>query len=108
MENQPDRYRRLEDPDQRAFVRSEINRFLVDATKAGCESIGCTGVSFVLMGMAYWSEEIVELDPALAARYLRQLALIYDPKSNHQKRTRAELKRRDLFKQICAIAGEAP
>jgi hypothetical protein len=56
------------------------------------------------MGMGYWTEELAEIDQGLTSRYLRQLALIADPKTTPTTKRKAELKRRELFQQICAGA----
>lgn len=100
-----DRYRLIEEPGQREFVRSEMNRFLVEATERGCESIGCTGISFVLMGVGSWFRELCEIDPAVTAQYFRTLAVIADPKASESTKQKAEARRTRLFKALCGAAG---
>lgn len=100
-----DRYRRIEEPGQREFVLGEVNRFLVEATLRGSESIGCTGVSFVLMGIGSWFRELAELDPRNTAQYFRTLAVLADPTTSRAAKLKAEQRRTTLFKALCETAG---
>lgn len=47
-------------------VTEIIERHLFHAVEAGAEEVGCSGLSFVLAGMACWGRELVEIDRAAA------------------------------------------
>jgi|AntRauTorcE11897_2_1112592.scaffolds.fasta_scaffold54301_2 hypothetical protein len=95
------RHRQITAPDQVAFVLSELNRILVDATERGCESLSCSGVSFVLLGMREWVWELRELDARLTAEHLRALADCVDPGSSTLKRDSAAKRVRSTFTRLC-------
>ncbi|WP_422074156.1 hypothetical protein [Tranquillimonas rosea] len=75
---------------------------LQNATQDGATTIGCTGASFVILGLGIWASELVELDPKASARMLRSLADIYDPATNDTKKMHAEKKRRAAVDRILA------
>lgn len=96
-----DRYRNITDPAQRAFVTDEIRRYLLAATERACESLSCTGVSFVLMGVRYWLTELAEIDARQAARYFRALADWIDPDSPPRRVELAVKRQKKAFLALC-------
>lgn len=75
---------------------------LLKLTEQGAQAMGCTGVSFVLMGMSIWTSELTELDSKAATQLLRSLADLYDPNTNDTGKARAEKKRRSAVNRIFA------
>ncbi|EKF17096.1 hypothetical protein [Nitratireductor pacificus] len=73
----------------------------MDATERGARAIGSTGASFVIIGIGVWTVELAELDGRAAAKYLRALADLFDPRTNDNQKRRAEKDRaqavRDLY-----------
>jgi len=81
------------DPDMQGAIRGRVYEHLLAVTEAGARSIGCTGASFVIMGVGIWGAELSELHPRAAAQMMRALADIYDPATNPTQKARAEKKR---------------
>ncbi|WP_420415894.1 hypothetical protein [Marinovum algicola] len=75
---------------------------LLSVTEEGAKALGCTGASFVILGMAIWARELAELDPKAAVQMLRSIADIYDPTLNTTKKARAERKRRAAVDRLLA------
>lgn len=75
---------------------------LLAVTEEGAKAVGCTGASFVILGMAIWGSELAELDAKAAAQMLRSIADIYDPTLNATKKMRAEKKRRAAVDRLLA------
>ncbi|OWU80453.1 hypothetical protein ATO1_08900 [Phaeobacter sp. 22II1-1F12B] len=71
-------------------------------TEEGAKNIGCTGASFVILGLGIWAEELAELDGKASAQMLRALADLYDPTSNQPKKFNAEKKRRSAVDRLLA------
>jgi hypothetical protein len=52
--------------------------------------------------MGCWADELAELDAGATAKYLRAMADIFDPKSNSNKKLRAEKDRSQAVRAIYA------
>ncbi|MEM8822061.1 MAG: hypothetical protein AAGF30_00475 [Pseudomonadota bacterium] len=91
---------KLLSPDQEQMVRQKVRDALLAATDVACRAIGCTGISFVIMGTQRWAEDLAELDQKAAAKFYRALADIYDPASTDGKRAVAERKRRHAVDRL--------
>lgn len=91
-------------PDQAAqdAAREVAYEHLLAATEAGAKAIGCTGASFVILGIGIWGSELAELDAKAASQMLRSIADLYDPASNHTKKIQAEKKRRAAVNRLLA------
>lgn len=93
---------RRPDADGQEAVRQIVLAHLLEATEAGAWSIGCTGASFVIMGIGIWCSELVELDARATAQMLRAVADIYGPAVNDAGKVRAENKRRAAVNRLLA------
>ncbi len=91
-------------PDAQAadIARATAYRYLRLATEQGSQAIGCTGASFVLMGIGLWALELAELDAKAASRLLSALATIVDPKKNPRQKAHAEEERKKAVRAILA------
>ena len=81
-------------------IRKVAYDHLLECTNNGARAIGCTGVSFVLLGLSLWISEIYELDEAAGRKFLVALATLYDSKATPAKKTAAERSRREAVKSI--------
>lgn len=87
-------------PDNADYARDVAYKHLAICIKYASKELGCTGASFVLIGIGMWSAEIAELDAAATSQMLAALSVIYDPKSNDTKKAHAERKRLAAVKKI--------
>lgn len=83
-------------------VRSIAHAHLIEATEKGARAIGCTGASFILMGLGIWAAELSELDQRAVSRLLAALSVIFDPTANPRQKDRAERQRRKAVADILA------
>lgn len=90
------------DDAQRQAAREVAYSFLLSATENGAKALGCTGASFVIIGLGLWAQELSELDAPALAQMLRSLADIYDPASSDPRKTFAERKRRTAVETLLA------
>lgn len=90
------------DPETQEVQREIAYAHLIECTTQGARSIGCTGASFVILGLRIWAQELAELDGKASAQMLRALADIFDPSSNHKKKLHAEKKRRAAVQRLLA------
>lgn len=90
------------DAEQQDRVRRIAHSHLLSVTEEGARAIGCTGASFVILGLGMWTGELAELDRKAAAQMLRALADLYDPASNDARKIRAEKKRRAAVTRLLA------
>lgn len=81
-------------------VRSIAHKHLLEVTSLGAKALGCSGASFVMIGMGIWASELSELDSRATAKLLASLATLYDPASNNAQKIRAEKKRRNAVKLL--------
>jgi hypothetical protein len=81
------------DPNAQDSVREIAYRHLLAVTELGAREIGCSGASFVMIGLGIWAAELHDLDPKAAAQLLRSLATLYDPKASDNQKRAAEKKR---------------
>lgn len=88
--------------DQQDLVRRIALDHLLIVTEEGSKSIGCTGASFVILGLGIWASELAELDSRASAQMLRALADLYDPATNETGKIRAEKKRRSAVHKLLA------
>lgn len=86
--------------ESRDQVIQMAHEVLLDATFVGAKVLGCPGASFVTIGMGIWAMELSELDAKATSQMLSALATLYDPKSNHGQKMRAEKRRAAAVKQI--------
>lgn len=92
-------------------VLGEVHKYLLAATDTGAKAMGINGASFVIIGMSVWSMELAELDGRAAAKLMRALADLVDPRTNHNQKVRAEKDRsqaaRALFASLDLMMAEA-
>ena len=88
--------------DEQDRVRRIALDHLLAVTEEGAKSIGCTGTSFVILGLGIWAKELAELDSKASAQMLRALADLYDPTMNETGKIRAEKKRRSAVHKLLA------
>lgn len=81
-------------------ARSRVHAYLLAATDAGATDIGCTGISFVMIGLGCWASELVELDARAAAELFAALSVICDPHAKPQQKIRAERKRATAVRRL--------
>lgn len=93
---------RREDEAAQEATRQVAHAHLLAVTQEGARAIGCTGASFVILGMGIWGAELAELDPKAAAQMLRSLGDLYDPAVNQTGKIRAEKKRRKAVVRLLA------
>ncbi|SFY20420.1 hypothetical protein SAMN04244548_03066 [Paracoccus pantotrophus] len=74
-------------------VRDIVHAHLIECTGLGAKAVGCTGASFVTMGIGIWAAELAELDGKATAILLRALADIMDPKNTPAAKAAAESRR---------------
>lgn len=98
---------RRPDLDQQNAMRDRALGHLLKCTEAGAKDLGCTGASFVLIGIGIWLSETAELDARATSQMLEALAKLYDPNSNDRQRARAEKKRRAAVSRIFAALDVA-
>lgn len=91
-------------PDQATqdAMRKIAYEHLLAITEQGSKAMGCTGASFVILGIGIWGSELAELDAKAAAQMLRSIADLYDPSSNETKKIRAEKKRKAAVNRLLA------
>lgn len=90
------------DASDQVTVREIAYRHLLAVTELGAREIGCSGASFVMIGLGIWAAELHELDPKAAAQLLRSLATLYDPKASDNQKRAAEKKRRAAVTRLHA------
>ncbi len=83
-------------------LRSIAHDKMLDMTSVGAKAVGCTGASFVFLGLGIWAEELAELDPKAAVQFFSAVAVLIDPNANHAKKLRAEKKRAAAVKSLFA------
>ncbi len=88
------------DEGQQALVRKIVHQHLMTCTAAGAQEIGCSGASFVMLGIAEWVSELAYLDPKATSQMLAALSVLYDPRSNEAQKRRAEEKRRSAVRKL--------
>lgn len=98
------------DADRSRDVRDIVRQHLLAVTEVGAKAAGIGGASFVMTGMGVWAAELTELDGRAAAKYLRALADIFDPRTNDNQKRRAEKDRaqaaRDLYAALDLTMAE--
>ncbi|SMO97220.1 hypothetical protein SAMN06265173_13542 [Thalassovita litoralis] len=90
------------DSETQDAMRRMIHAHLMDATARGSRAAGCTGMSFVMIGMTIWAGELAELDPRSLSKMLDALSVIYDPAANATQKARAEKRRRAAVDKLFA------
>lgn len=81
-------------------LREIIRAHLMDCTERGARAVGCSGASFVTMGMGVWVAELAELDGRATAALLRALADVMDPAATPSTKRDAETRRRAAVAQL--------
>jgi two-component SAPR family response regulator len=98
----PRRPIRRPDEDEQDRVRNIVHTHLLEVTAKGAKAVGCTGASFVMMGMGVWAAELSELDQKATAQLLSALGDLYHPASNDGQKRRAEKRRRQAVERLHA------
>lgn len=92
-------------------INQIVQEHLLAATELGAKAARIGGASFVMTGLGVWAAELTELDGRAAAKYLRALADIFDPRTNENQKRRAEKDRaqaaRDLYAALDLVMAEA-
>ncbi|RNF35108.1 hypothetical protein A7A09_008855 [Paracoccus methylarcula] len=73
---------------------------MLECTRLGARVAGCTGASFVTLGIGIWAAELAEQDGRATAILLRALADIMDPKNKPAAKAGAEARRQYAVKQL--------
>ncbi len=94
-------------PEQQRSIMAQAHEVMFMATKMGISTIGCSGVSFIAIGISAWIAELSELDSEATSDMLRSLAVIQDPSKSDAERAMAEANRKDAVKRIHAAADLA-
>jgi len=91
-------------PDEAESVRLHKIAYdhLRECTKKGAQATGTTGASFVILGLAIWTDELAELDYRATAQMLDALTILYDPKAPPKKKEHAERRRRAAVAKLLA------
>ncbi len=91
-------------PDKEAqdAMRQVAYKHLTTATQNGSQDLGCTGASFVIIGISLWLADLNELDPRATSQMLAALSAIYDPKANPAQKARAERRRKAAVDKLFA------
>lgn len=94
----------IERPDAKRqdMVRRVVHGHLMECTEKGSRALGCTGASFVIIGLGIWAAELSELDQKAAAQMLGAMAVLFDPASNDAQKRRAEKKRQVAVDRLFA------
>lgn len=88
--------------DEERTVREIVNKHLIDCTIAGATELGCTGASFVALGVGMWAAEMAELDGKATAQFLRALADMVEPGRSREEKQEAEARRQQAVKRLMA------
>tara|TARA_R110002049_G_scaffold45609_10_gene133020 strand:+ start:520 stop:864 length:345 start_codon:yes stop_codon:yes gene_type:complete len=83
-------------------VREIARQHLLKATENGAKDIGCTGASFVMVGLGIWTSELMELDARATSQLMHALAVFADPSANQTKKMHAERKRAAAVRKLFA------
>lgn len=87
------------------LIRAAVSHELFEATKRFAENTKVSGVSFVLIGMQLWWQELCEINPVSAADYLRALADLSEART-HEAKLNAEKRRVDAVERLIRGAGQ--
>ena len=90
------------DADAQDAMREIALAHLMSATEAGSKALGCTGASFVVLGISIWGGELAGLDARAAAQMMRAIGDIYDPATSVARKAHAEKKRRAAVNRLFA------
>lgn len=88
-------------------LKTLIHAMLIKATEVGAEQLKISGVTFVTNAIAILAEELAELDPTQAAKFLNSLTVLHDPKARHGQKVAAERKRRAAVEYLVEVADAA-
>ncbi|WP_423212278.1 hypothetical protein [Paracoccus yeei] len=92
----------LQGGEQADVVSSIVHAHLIECTSLGARALGCTGTSFVTMGMGIWATELAELDGKAAAQFLRALADLMEPGRKPAAKQEAEARRQYAVRRLLA------
>lgn len=84
-----------------------VRHELFEATKRFTKKTKISGVSFVLMGVRMWWEELCEINPVAAADYLRALADLGEAPT-HETKINAEERRADAVQRLIHGVAHMP
>lgn len=95
--------------DERDAVLGRVTEVLTDTVETGVQTIGTSGIDFVMLSMAVWWAELVDLDARATSAMFAALSIIADPQASTMDKIAAEQCRidtaRDLIK--AAVLAEA-
>lgn len=89
------------------IIEGGVRQELFKATKRFTRKTKITGVSFVLMGVRMWWEELMEINPVAAADYLRALADLGEARE-HEAKVNAEERRADAVQRLIHGVAHMP
>lgn len=89
------------------IVENGVRHELFKATKRFTKNTKISGVSFVLMGVRMWWEELCEINPVAAADYLRALADLGEARG-HDAKANAEERRADAVQRLIHGVAHMP
>jgi len=77
-----------------ALAREIAHAHLIVTTEEGSKAIGCTGISFVILGVSLWAGELYGLDPRAASKLFASLGVLFDSTASDGQKRKAEKRRR--------------
>lgn len=89
------------------IVENGVKTELYKATKRFTKNTKISGVSFVLMGVRMWWEELMEINPVAAADYFRALADLGEARG-HDAKVNAEERRADAVQRLIHGVAHMP
>lgn len=89
------------------IVESGAKAELYKATRRFTKKTKITGVSFVLLGVRLWWEELCEINPVAASDYLRALADLGEARE-HEAKVNAEERRADAVQRLIHGVAHMP
>jgi hypothetical protein len=88
-------------------MREIAYTYLLACTEKASEAIGCTGASFVILGVGIWANELAELDARAARQMFDALGDLFDPSASDRKKAHAERRRRAAVNKLLAAVNLA-
>lgn len=88
-------------------IRNRVGEHLKECVAKGVADVQCSSASFALIALAILVDEMVDVDPAAATRWLRALAVFHKPSASPQAREKAaDQARQAAFAIITAVAAQ--
>lgn len=89
------------------MLSNAVRYELYEAAKRFTKNTKISGVSFVLAGIRFWWEELVEINPVSAGDYFRALADLAEART-HEQKMNAEGRRRDAVERLITGVKHMP